>query len=71
MAGSLWPEEKTAKLRKMFANGASDPEMAEEFGTTTRAIIGKRKRLNLLRIKRDSGYGYAAAIRRAEQENRR
>lgn len=66
--GIPWPDERTATLRRLFADGRSDAEIGRAIGVTARAVIGKRYRLELLRNGRKGSDPYALAIRRAERD---
>lgn len=61
-----WPQERTDRLRRMFAAGCRDEEIAQALQLTTRAVIGKRLRLGLKRYR--SGDALQTALRRAERE---
>jgi hypothetical protein len=63
-----WTEERTALLRKMFADGWSDEAIGLAVGCTAHAVIGKRNRLQLFRIPRNPTDAYSMAIRRYERE---
>lgn len=47
--GLPWSGERTDMLRKMFAAGWSDREIAKALAVTPSAVIGKRYRLDLFR----------------------
>lgn len=44
---TLWPEEKTDKLKQMVADGIPFSKIAEEIGMTRSSCIGKASRLGL------------------------
>lgn len=45
-----WPQARTERLRRLFAEGSTDEKIAEALGVTQRAVIGKRLRLGLRRL---------------------
>lgn len=63
-----WSDQRMLALRRLFSEGRSDKEIGAALGVSTRAVIGKRYRLELLRNGRKGGDPYALAIRRAERD---
>ena len=60
-----WPEERAQRLKRLFSNGLTDKQIASELGVTVRAVIGKRRRLRLIRwIKSNADDPLALALRR-------
>ncbi len=50
MASNFWTDEKTERLRVMYAEGASASDMARELGAKSRnAVVGKLHRLGCVR----------------------
>lgn len=45
-----WPEERTERLKRLFAAGQTDQQIAQELGVSVRSVMGKRRRLKLLRV---------------------
>lgn len=64
-----WPQAREERLRRMFAQGCTDEQIARELEITVRAVIGKRLRLKLRRWNKDEG-PLEAALRRAQREKR-
>ena len=47
--GAKWTDEQVARLRRMFEQGATDQQIADEVGKSTNAVVGERNRRGLLR----------------------
>lgn len=63
-----WPEERTKRLRRMFAAGQSDKEISLALGVSIRAVLGKRRRLGLLRMHKFTNDPLETALRRVQRE---
>ena len=61
-----WPQERSNRLRHLFALGTTDQGIAEELGVSVRAVIGKRLRLGLKRYA--PGDPLETALRRFRRE---
>jgi len=46
---TAWTPDREARLRQLFADGATDAVMAEALGTSRNAVIGRRWQMHLLR----------------------
>lgn len=63
-----WPEERVQRLRRMLAAGCTDEEIALALQVTIRAVIGKRRRLGVLRMGKLTDDPLEMALRRKERE---
>ena len=52
-----WTDKKIDKLKELWEQGGAATEIAEVFGVTKNAIIGKAHRLNLAPRKRGGAHG--------------
>ena len=52
-----WTDKKIEKLKELWERGDAATEIAEVFGVTKNAIIGKANRLNFTPRKRGGTYG--------------
>jgi hypothetical protein len=49
ISGERWPEEKHARVKRMWLEGWSASVVAAEIGVTRNAVIGKMTRLEIRR----------------------
>jgi len=64
----VWTPEQIATLRRLYAAGCSDQELALAIGVTVRSARGQRQRLGLMGQKSDA---YDTAMRRARRERQK